>query len=174
MAKAYVPKPCRRCGGPKSLSAEGRMRTWYCNSCWAAIVAENQRDRGACGKCDTPFCCPECRRIKAERNKSAAAKSLASRRRNQAGYFRPHDAERYWQSKAHATVKLAIGRGLLPSLKSGEFACADCGEPAAEYDHRDYARALDVEPVCRSCNKQRGTASWPTPDRFQFARLKAA
>lgn len=36
--------------------------------------------------------------------------------------------------------------------------CADCGRPAEQYDHRDYNKPLDVQPVCRSCNVMRGCA----------------
>ena len=39
-----------------------------------------------------------------------------------------------------------------------EFECVDCGKPAAEYDHRDYNKPLEIEPVCRSCNRIRGAA----------------
>lgn len=38
------------------------------------------------------------------------------------------------------------------------FKCADCDQPAECYDHRDYGRPLDVDPVCRSCNAMRGSA----------------
>lgn len=34
--------------------------------------------------------------------------------------------------------------------------CADCGEPAYCYDHRDYRKPIDVQPVCRACNQRRG------------------
>lgn len=43
-----------------------------------------------------------------------------------------------------------------------EFDCVDCGREAECYDHRDYAKPLDVEPVCRSCNVIRGPAK-PVP-----------
>ena len=36
--------------------------------------------------------------------------------------------------------------------------CVDCGEPAEMYDHRNYYKPLEVEPVCRKCNGQRGQA----------------
>lgn len=81
------------------------------------------------------------------------------------------NAEKFWQSRAHAAVRVAIKRGLLPRLRDGDYACADCGGLALEYDHRDYGRPLDVDPVCRSCNHKRGTATWPSADRYKFARL---
>lgn len=46
---------------------------------------------------------------------------------------------------------------ILPPL-TGEIQCSDCDQPASEYDHRDYFKALDVEPVCSKCNKRRGPA----------------
>lgn len=36
--------------------------------------------------------------------------------------------------------------------------CVDCGAKATDYDHRDYNKPIDVEPVCRSCNLKRGPA----------------
>lgn len=38
------------------------------------------------------------------------------------------------------------------------YSCADCGNKADSYDHRDYLRPLMVTPVCRSCNSKRGYA----------------
>ena len=37
--------------------------------------------------------------------------------------------------------------------------CADCGETAAAYDHRDYTQPLTVEAVCDQCNLRRGPAA---------------
>lgn len=59
-------------------------------------------------------------------------------------------------SKAVADVGKAIRRGELP--KASALHCADCGGQASDYDHRDYNKPLDVQPVCRSCNKLRGPA----------------
>ena len=44
--------------------------------------------------------------------------------------------------------------------KATAHACVDCGRQAAEYDHRDYERPLDVVPTCCSCNRKRGHAKW--------------
>lgn len=38
--------------------------------------------------------------------------------------------------------------------------CVDCGKPAYCWDHRDYMKPLDVEPVCRSCNAKRPPSKW--------------
>ena len=55
-------------------------------------------------------------------------------------------------AKVHAQIK----HGVLP--KASSLACVDCGKQAFDYDHRDYLKPLDVEPVCRSCNLKRGPA----------------
>lgn len=59
-------------------------------------------------------------------------------------------------------VYIAIECGYLPKL-DGTIACVDCGRPACDYEHRDYARPLDVEPCCRSCNQRRGSAGLTLP-----------
>jgi hypothetical protein len=50
----------------------------------------------------------------------------------------------------------AVRAGRLPKVKS--LACIDCGNQAQCYDHREYAKPLDVQAVCISCNKRRGPA----------------
>jgi hypothetical protein len=62
------------------------------------------------------------------------------------------------QQPAMSKVAAAVRRGELPQVKT--LACADCGGPARSYDHRNYAKPLVVEPVCRSCNVKRGPAVW--------------
>jgi hypothetical protein len=57
---------------------------------------------------------------------------------------------------ATAEVTKAVRNGLLPSPKTLE--CADCGNPARDYDHRDYSKPLEVEAVCHSCNIRRPLA----------------
>ena len=65
---------------------------------------------------------------------------------------------RYITGGAYAgnEVAKAKRRGEIPS--AADFDCVDCGSPASVYDHRDYNRPLDIQPVCRSCNKKRGKA----------------
>lgn len=58
--------------------------------------------------------------------------------------------------QAQSAVHCAIRDGSLPSPRG--LRCADCGCPAIEYEHRDYNRPLEVEPICRSCNLLRGPA----------------
>lgn len=58
--------------------------------------------------------------------------------------------------KSHKYVAAAIRDGYLPRPSS--LTCLDCGAPAQAYDHRDYNKPLDVEPVCHACNVKRGPA----------------
>ena len=46
-----------------------------------------------------------------------------------------------------------VGKSLIPPFK---LSCVDCRQPASVYDHRDYLKPLDVEPVCQSCNSKLG------------------
>jgi hypothetical protein len=57
---------------------------------------------------------------------------------------------------AHKAVYRAVVRGELAPATS--LPCTDCGQQATDYDHRDYRKPLDVQPVCRRCNGLRGTA----------------
>lgn len=61
-------------------------------------------------------------------------------------------------AKAQTEVAKAIRRGDLK--RASDHLCADCGKQAEQYDHRDYSRPLDVEPVCRRCNARRGPGKW--------------
>ena len=63
---------------------------------------------------------------------------------------------------AHRYVSVAIYNGDLPKL-DGTIKCADCDAPAAEYDHRDYKKPMEVEPVCRACNQARGPGKHRDP-----------
>jgi hypothetical protein len=59
-------------------------------------------------------------------------------------------------AKAYTKVQWARRKGILPP--PSVHVCVDCGAQAAVYDHRDYNKPLDVEPVCVPCNAQRGAA----------------
>jgi len=52
-------------------------------------------------------------------------------------------------------VRYAVQRGDLSKL-DGTIKCVDCGQEAKHYDHRDYLKPLEVDPVCRGCNIRRG------------------
>lgn len=64
------------------------------------------------------------------------------------------DRSRYFEL-AHKYVSVAVWNGDLPRL-DGSIACVDCGNPAQEYDHRDYKKPLEVAAVCKECNFARG------------------
>ena len=55
-------------------------------------------------------------------------------------------------------ITAAVKVGAMKRAK--EFGCVDCGSPARCYDHRDYTRPFDVQPVCDRCNNKRGHAVW--------------
>ena len=60
------------------------------------------------------------------------------------------------QNRAHNVVRKARLMGLLPPAST--FPCIDCNGVAYGYDHRDYSKPLEVDPICRSCNVKRGKA----------------
>ena len=60
------------------------------------------------------------------------------------------------RAKAGYLVAKAITNGDI--LHPSKFLCVDCGCKATEYEHRDYNKPLEVEPVCRGCNARRGQA----------------
>lgn len=177
MAKPYKNKPCRACGGIKQPNARGRIVGWYCDACSNRSWQKYDMARRYCGSVAPDhqrWNCLACQRIKSARQREAGARGAATRAKNYPHWRKPVDAQKYWQGRAHSAVQAAIKHGLLPSLKAGEYACTDCGGVAIEYDHRDYGRPLDVQPVCRSCNKQRGTAVWPSADQYKFKRVAPA
>jgi len=59
-----------------------------------------------------------------------------------------------YEAKKQVFMALKAGRLKRPD----DMNCVDCGARAEVYDHRDYNKPLDVEPVCRSCNTFRGPA----------------
>ena len=61
------------------------------------------------------------------------------------------------RGSAAQKVNSAIKKGLLPNLKKQEISCVDCRNRATMYHHEDYTKALEVDPVCGSCNIVRGT-----------------
>lgn len=74
--------------------------------------------------------------------------------------------------RACQIVCRAIKAGKITDLKKVYVACSDCGNArATTYEHRDYAKPLEVDPVCQSCNMKRGAAtiSSPVPTRNREA-----
>lgn len=68
---------------------------------------------------------------------------------------------------AHSAVQRAVRKGVLPSVAG--LTCADCGAAATAYDHRNYNKPLDVEPVCNTCNIERGPAIPRGPQTTTYA-----
>lgn len=68
----------------------------------------------------------------------------------------PRRKARKYFTLAHQFVAAAVRFGDLLDLKKVEVPCADCKSRAVEYDHRDYMKPLQVDPVCKSCNAARG------------------
>lgn len=68
---------------------------------------------------------------------------------------RQRDKRSLYYILAHRYVEVAVRCGDLKKL-DGTVACADCRSPAKVYDHRDYTKPLQVDPVCRRCNHKRG------------------
>ncbi len=63
------------------------------------------------------------------------------------------------QKAAHQAVLAAVSAGTLQQAYL--LKCVDCQGDAEIYEHRDYTKPLDVEPVCQKCNQQRGSAPLP-------------
>lgn len=171
MVKGYQRRPCRRCGGDK-LAHGPTSSTLYCLPCAGEQTRDYWRKHFVwwCRECDAPWSCSTCSENKNEWVSTAARRGAETRKRNNPGIAKPGSAELFWQKLAHRAVGHAVKRGVLPDLRGGEYACADCGKPARIYEHRDYSRQLDVVPVCGRCNKLRGTAAWPGEGRFVFPK----
>lgn len=75
------------------------------------------------------------------------------------------------RAPAHSAVAKAIEQGLLAKL-DGSIPCKDCGVPAVVYDHREYSKPLEVDPVCKSCNLLRGPAKEIAPDLIRLPKLR--
>ncbi len=43
--------------------------------------------------------------------------------------------------------------------KAKDEKCVDCGKKASHWEHRNYSRPLQIEPVCESCNFKRGRST---------------
>jgi hypothetical protein len=176
MTKAYVPTGCRRCGEPKREKKYRFDKPRYCQPCEKAVQDAYPWNQHICGSTDMSVyrrACTACDAEAVMRKKAAAQRGADKRKANNPRFARPVIADMFWAHHASSCVAAAKRKGILPQL-DGTIACVDCGAPAKEYDHRDYGRPLDVVPVCRCCNKKRGTAIWPHADQFKFALVGAA
>lgn len=93
---------------------------------------------------------------------SATCRAIHNVRARQRYQPRPH--RRGWlvktrqgdKTQARRRVNYLVEQGLMPRPR--DLACADCDQPAHEYDHaRGYSAdaQLYVEPVCRGCHHRR-------------------
>lgn len=59
------------------------------------------------------------------------------------------------QLHAIRLVKFAVQFGVLPSLRGSDIQCShnQCKRRATQWEHRDYANPLAVNPVCTGCNQ---------------------
>lgn len=83
-------------------------------------------------------------------------------------------AEFYWlRNRAIHLVQRAKYRGELAWLSREYVQCRDCRKRAVHYDHRDYGKPLDVDPVCQGCNVRRGPAKITIDPNVRFEYRKA-
>jgi hypothetical protein len=66
------------------------------------------------------------------------------------------------RNRAIAVISQACSIGVL--LRAYQRTCVDCGADAQVYDHRDYSKPYEVDPVCQKCNLKRGRAKWSVPE----------
>lgn len=70
--------------------------------------------------------------------------------------------------RAVALVANAVAFHKIPPAR--DLNCVDCApsreRKAQVYDHRDYSRPLEVEPVCQFHNCRRGPAKWTASPNF--------
>lgn len=94
------------------------------------------------------------------RRTCAACKASYMRKYRKQGKYIEIERQRYREMKdtlfgrSRRVVYIAIRKGIFPDVTKLE--CRDCGKQAQVWDHRDYSKPLEVEPVCRACNKKRG------------------
>lgn len=130
---------CKKCQQKPTRKQDARYR--YCDSCRPCDPAPQRLDCEQCGADireryqGARFCFP-CTRIRAR---------ISSRK-----YIPNND-----NNVSRAVTKYAVKVGFLPDPRN--FICMDCNGRQAEcYDHRDYNKPLEVDPVCLQCNSSRG------------------
>lgn len=76
------------------------------------------------------------------------------------------------RNRAYVAVNKAVKEGKLKNLKTEYVKCVECGHRAEMYDHRDYNKPLQVEPICNACNVSRGTIAPLLPQDKSAIRCK--
>lgn len=67
------------------------------------------------------------------------------------GRYHKRYIKKYPERKsARAKVYMATLLGKIPKISTRS--CADCGEQAHVHHHDDYAKPLDVVPLCHKCH----------------------
>jgi len=132
-------KQCRAC--QQEFSGDGRRA--YCDPC----RDENAND-------DKPVfsrLCESCSADVSFRHHLARfCLDCADSRRARRTYSPPLNDNQ----KARVVTNYAVKVGFLPPPT--DYFCMDCGADAECYDHRDYKKPLEVDPVCLRCNSRRG------------------
>ena len=118
----------------------------------------------------TPYC-KLCRNRRGrewyKKNKDRACenyKRYYKRTKNMGNSVVRHDKQKRNGAQAAMTaVYVAKDKGYILPFSEYPVRCfgvdgVPCGGMAEQWDHRDYNKPLDVEPVCRSCNMRRGPA----------------
>jgi hypothetical protein len=153
----YVTKNCAQCG----VEMLRQHHAIYCLACArqrqhirvAAPERACNQDRKRL-KVDGVVCCVDCRQPVERTYRNG--KLLAPSRRCWDCAALDLTARELVRNRAMRAVQKAIAKGLL--ARPTEFTCTDCARPATRYDHREYRKPLQVEPVCGSCNVMRGSA----------------
>jgi hypothetical protein len=92
-----------------------------------------------------------------ERNKERIVKDTRAKRKP----YSPEDFQKRDRQKVRArtAVNNAVRAGKMP--RASELMCADCGNPADQYDHiggYEKDNYLNVEAVCTTCHGRRARA----------------
>lgn len=128
------------------------------------------RELRACPQCGGPILsrdsvtlCYECRRRAEGERRAIQREALRGLGLLGTKERKPAPTYKIAQRRAIALVSVAKAVRKLPYL-DGSIICVDCKRaPAKVYDHRDYSKPLEVEPVCHWCNSRRGPALWSVP-----------
>jgi len=116
--------------------------------------------------------CDACKAKSLEARVAAAKAKTEYRLQRLAARRRPRrtGAENQWREAVGRITHQAVTLGLLPH--PAECICVDCGADAECFDHRDYSKPLEVDPVCISCNSSRHRGQMPaakTPADFPMS-----
>lgn len=152
-ADAPAAKFCTRCERTLTVSDFARNRNrkdglqMYCKECMKKLVADNCIAQPAKARARRS----RWRAANRERQRETNRRFAARNREKRNEYNRKYNRENQEKRHAHIIVQMAIGRGELPPIISRE--CNRCGKMAQHYHHADYAKPLDVIPLCVSCHQ---------------------